>query len=212
MTNLTASHIHTLDYFVPQDCEAGVGLALEDGLGRYLFFLAGTRHHCPPGQLFYAGIGGHREPGESWEACAHREAQEEIGAKIELVSSPETWYVSKDGMVKRVFIQDQPTPLALYEMIHQPDAPKAGELYRIIIYRARLLSFPTDLQHDEVQGVIALTKHQIGSSLRRKPTFSRLLAEGAKVFAGAESVDHETRLYPIGTAKALGLIMDNVWN
>ncbi|MBN1679591.1 MAG: hypothetical protein JW966_04815 [Anaerolineae bacterium] len=37
--------------FAPDDVEAGVGLILQDGDGRYLFILAGTRHHCPPGTL-----------------------------------------------------------------------------------------------------------------------------------------------------------------
>jgi hypothetical protein len=69
--------IGRIEDFAPEDSEAGVGLALEDGEGRYLFFLAGTRHRCPPGELFYAGIGGHRERGqqgawESWPDCAHR--------------------------------------------------------------------------------------------------------------------------------------------
>lgn len=54
---------------VPEGAEAGVGLALQDAAGRYLFFLAGTRHGCPPGERFYAGIGGHREPGEDWATC-----------------------------------------------------------------------------------------------------------------------------------------------
>jgi hypothetical protein len=61
--------------FCPRCAEAGVGLALQDDEERYLFFLAGTRLCCPPGERFYAGIGGHREAGEDWLACAHREAQ-----------------------------------------------------------------------------------------------------------------------------------------
>ncbi|MEJ2354113.1 MAG: hypothetical protein P8Y03_30430 [Anaerolineales bacterium] len=51
----------TLSDFVPEDAESGVGLALQDERGGYLFFLAGRRHHCPAGELFYTGIGGHRE-------------------------------------------------------------------------------------------------------------------------------------------------------
>jgi hypothetical protein len=114
-------------------------------------------------------------------------------------------------LVKLVFVEDRPSPLALYEMIHLPDTPKAGELYRIIIYRARLLTFPTDLQADEVQGVIALTKPQIAHGVKQKPTLSQLLAEGARIIAEIEPIDPEVRLYPVGTAKALGLIMAQAW-
>ena len=56
--------LKTISDFAPEGVEAGVGLALQDAGGRYLFFLAGTRHRCPPGTIFYAGIGGHREAGE----------------------------------------------------------------------------------------------------------------------------------------------------
>jgi ADP-ribose pyrophosphatase YjhB (NUDIX family) len=69
----------TLSDFAPEGAETGGGLALQDQRGGYLFFLAGTRHHCPQGELFYAGIGGHREAGEGWLECAHREANEEVG-------------------------------------------------------------------------------------------------------------------------------------
>jgi hypothetical protein len=62
----TMTEVKTIADFAPDTVESGVGLALQDDEGRYLFFLAGTRHGCPPGELFYAGIGGHREEGEGW--------------------------------------------------------------------------------------------------------------------------------------------------
>ena len=73
---------------IPEGAESGVGLALRDRQGRYLFFLAGTKFDCPPGELFYAGIGGHKEEGETWVECAHREAVEEIGVAVELLPVP----------------------------------------------------------------------------------------------------------------------------
>jgi 8-oxo-dGTP pyrophosphatase MutT (NUDIX family) len=199
--------------FVPSGAEAGVGLALQDDEGRYIFFLAGTRHRCPSGELFYAGIGGHREAGEDWLACAHREAQEEVGTDVEILSAPTTWYVPHDGSVQQLdagmpFIPvDRPRPFAFYEMIHPSGTPRAGELYRIVIYRARLCSLPRDLPPDEVLGVIALTAEQVVRGPERKPTLDELIAEGARIVAGGETLNRQVRLYPLGTAAALAHVL-----
>jgi ADP-ribose pyrophosphatase YjhB (NUDIX family) len=129
----------TLADLVPAGAEAGVGLALQDEAGRYLFFLAGTRHRCPPGERFYAGIGGHREEGETWAACAHREAEEEIGVDVELLPAAATWHLPHGGVAREVEVANWPRPLALYEMVHPAGTPRAGALYRIVIYTSTSL-------------------------------------------------------------------------
>jgi 8-oxo-dGTP pyrophosphatase MutT (NUDIX family) len=204
--------INTIADFAPEGVETGVGLALQEVGGdaqpkRYLFFLAGTGHHCPPGELFYAGIGGHREAGEGWLACAQREAREEIGTQVEIASAPVTWYVSHAGAVRRAEVVDRPRPWALYEMIHPPDTPRAGQLYRIVVYRARLSGSPRDLPRDEVRGVIALTAAQVMDGLERKLTLAELIEGGGAVVAGGEGVSKNVRLYPLGTARALAYIL-----
>jgi hypothetical protein len=88
-------------------------------------------------------------------------------------------------------------------MIHPPGTPRPGELYRIVIFAARLSGIPRDLPPDEVQGVIALTKAQVIQGLERKPSLAELLGEGAQLMAGGEDVDPQVRLYPLGTARAL---------
>jgi len=199
--------IRTIADFAPSGTEAGVGLALRDASERYLFFLAGTRHRCPPGELFYAGIGGHREAGEDWLACAHREAKEEVGIDIDVVPAVVTWYVPQQGPVQRVEVSDQPRPFALYEMVHAPGTPRAGELYRIVIYKAYLHHRPKNLAPDEVQGIIALTARQVVRGLEGKPTLAELLDEGALLVAGGEHIDLQVRLYPLGTARALAHVL-----
>ena len=85
--------------------------------------------------------------------------------------------------------------------------PRGGEVYRIVVYRARLCGPPRNLPPDEVLGVIALTPEQVVQGPDRRPTLAQLLAEGARIVAGAETVDRETRLYPLGTAQALAQIL-----
>jgi 8-oxo-dGTP pyrophosphatase MutT (NUDIX family) len=198
--------------FAPEGTESGVGLALQDNSGRFLFFIAGTRHKvaCPPGELFYAGIGGHREKGEGWLMCAHREANEEIGTDIDIVSSSVTWNVARNGFAEQVELIDKPRPFALYDMVHPAGTPRAGELYHIVIYKAHLKGMPRDLPPDEVQGVIALTVEQVIQSLNNKSELAELLADGASLTAGGEHLDHRLRLYPLGTARALAHILSCV--
>jgi 8-oxo-dGTP pyrophosphatase MutT (NUDIX family) len=193
--------------FCPQGAEAGVGLALKDDEGRYLFFLAGRGLYCPPGERFYAGIGGHREPGEDWLACAHREALEEVGTDVEVLSAPETWYIPQGGSARQVEVTDRPRPLALYEMLHPPGTPRAGEVYRIVVYQGRLCSLPAKLQEDEVLAIISLTREQVMRGPECKPTLAQLLDEGARIVASAGPVDSQNRLYPLGTASALAHVL-----
>ena len=195
---------YILDY-LPQKAEIVVGLAIKKN-SHYLFFIAGERHNCSDGELFYAGIGGHLKEGENLIECGQREADEEIGLIPNIISSVKTQYISKDGSINEMKIKNDIKPFAIYEMIHQDRTPKAGELYHIIIYEAELKETPRKLKRDEVRSIIALTKEQVIKSKIRKPRLGKLKKEGAKIIAGKENVNNEIKLYPIGTAKALAEI------
>jgi hypothetical protein len=104
-------------------------------------------------------------------------------------------------------VSDQPRPLALYEMIHPPGTPRAGEVYRIVVYQAHLRGLPRNLPVDEVLAVIALTRKQVIRGPERKPTLAELVDAGARIVARAEPVDPHVRLYPLGTVRALAHVL-----
>jgi 8-oxo-dGTP pyrophosphatase MutT (NUDIX family) len=73
-----------------------------------------NREHLPlgfkPGWLRVGGVGGGQEPGETIDACAAREAGEELGTDVELLSSPATYLAAADGLAEAIAAAD-PAPL-----------------------------------------------------------------------------------------------------
>ena len=195
-----------LDALMRDDVESGTGLILRDVQGRYLFAVSGTRFACAPGELFYCGIGGHREAGEDWEACAHREAREEIGSAIRLLSWDTTWHVLAGRDPEQVCVQALPTPRAVYEMPPLPGASSSSLQYTLVIFEGELLDPPLP-NRVEVRALLALTPEQVVAGLTRKPSISQLLADGAALVAPAEEMSEDLRCYPVGTAVALGSIL-----
>ncbi len=190
---------------IPAGVELGVGLVLEEG-EHYLFCIAGDRHVCPEGQLFFAGIGGHLEEGENLIECARREAKEEINCEIEILTARETYRVQSDGEIKTIDIDDSPRPLALFDMLYPEGSPQEGKVYYIVIYRAKIKSVIRQVKEDEVRAVISLSRKHVTDCLEAKPSINELISEGADIVIGKDNLDPETRLYPIGTARALALL------
>lgn len=193
-----------LDY-IPLNAEIGVGLALRLRTDEYIFFLPGSRHirDSLVNELFYAGVGGHLEEGETLLECGRREAYEEIGLAIEYESSHYTIYIDSNKKVRTIEVEENIKPLAIFEMIHPKGSPKDGNKYHIVIFNALLDIEPSYFQHDEVSGIIIMNKEQVRKGNRRA-TLQQLLDEGARLIG--THINDDTILYPIGTAEALTYI------
>ena len=75
-----------------------------------------------------------------------------------------------------------------------------------MIFHARLKGIPKDLPKDEIQGVIAMTKKQMLNGLNTSMSLAEIVSEGGQLITGCEDLVRDTRLYPLGTAKALAEI------
>jgi len=60
---------------------------------------------------------------------------------------------------------------------------------------------------DEILAIIALTPEQVIRDPERKPALAELIDEGARIVASTEPLDSQTRLYPLGTARALAYVV-----
>ena len=193
-----------LDDLIPYDSEKGAGLLIKTG-PHYIFQVSGEKHGVPGGEKFFSGIGGHVEAGESFIEAAIREAVEEIGTEVELFNSEKTYYLKHTGQINELSLDEEITPLMIYEMVHPMGTPKAGKLYYIVIFIAELKGDIGELDPREVSAVLGLKKEQIAEYVDKKVSIEKILEQGGVVLRGKISAG--TKLFPLGTAAAFGKVL-----
>ncbi|MFW6311280.1 MAG: NUDIX domain-containing protein [Nanoarchaeota archaeon] len=102
---------------IPEGSDIGVGLDIIKN-NFHIFFLPGEKYILKENEMFYAGIGGHLEEGETLTKCAQREANEEVGVGVKLFSSSKTYYLPDKKEIQEITVTNSLQPLALYEMIY----------------------------------------------------------------------------------------------
>lgn len=110
--------------------------------GRLLLTIAGDNPEIagpPSPRAHVRWIGGGPLAGESFQECALREAEEELGCPVELEHAPETVVELRPSAPERIVLDDRPAPL----LVQRYDD---GEV--LVMYRARPLAdpYPADVE------------------------------------------------------------------
>ena len=191
------------DLIAPQET-TGSSLIVEEK-GNYLFAL--ERDARGASTVYCYGLGGHKREGETWAECAEREAKEELGTRIELLSSKAIYYVNRHDELEEIGVDEEVIPLLLFERPFPAEAswnPRNEEwIYYIVAYRARLCQAPTPL---DVEGLISLSEIQIREGAEGEARLGNLLDVGARLWE-RESIPREAKLIPVGTAWALSRLL-----
>jgi 8-oxo-dGTP pyrophosphatase MutT (NUDIX family) len=174
---------------------AGVILMVD---GRLVLTL--NRDHLPPElestALRVGGIGGGQEPGETIWECAVREAGEEVGCEIELVSASRTYLRDlSNGTMRLTRCRDDIAPL-LFEWATRSDpAPYAPGLPAgPTLYGAMYLARPRgQLQPTDVEGLL-LVSPRGWAHIDRQATLRETLEDDASLVE-REPIPRETRLW-----------------
>lgn len=100
-------------------------------------------------------VGGGQEPGETFAACAVREAREEIGCDVELLHCTETLLERKPAIPERVRFDDRPAPLVVQ---------RYDDGMWLVMYRAEPLSEPAPVDEPTLLWVpVDMLDHLVAS-------------------------------------------------
>jgi 8-oxo-dGTP pyrophosphatase MutT (NUDIX family) len=159
---------------------AGVILMVD---GRFVLTL--NHDHLPAelegAALRIGGVGGGQEPGETIWQCAAREAREEIGCEVRLVSASHTYLRENEGALRRARCRDEIAPL-LFEWgpNKTPDEPYAPGLPTgPLLYGAMFLAQPLGSIHPADVEALLLISPTTWPLIAVQATLRELMADGA---------------------------------
>jgi 8-oxo-dGTP pyrophosphatase MutT (NUDIX family) len=192
----------------PPNADHSTGLILH-WRGQLLFAVLPVDqwHDTAGGRLaYFMGIGGHVEAGESWGEAVRREAQEEAGIAVDLLSPAETWLLRDDGTVQDITAAltwpDAPRPLFVWCAVLLFDAPQ-GEQERHFVNAVFEAAIPDDVEPQpaaEVPALLALSEAQLRQAAVHPISLETLLEGGAQIWTSSP-IPPTILIAPLGTAQ-----------
>jgi 8-oxo-dGTP pyrophosphatase MutT (NUDIX family) len=192
----------------PPGADRSTGLILH-WRDRLLFAVLSAHqwHDTTEGKLaHFVGIGGHLEAGESWGEAVRREAQEEAGVAVDLLSPAETWLLREDDVPQDITAAltwpDAPRPLFVWSAVFRFGPPSNQQVRHFVnaVFEATL---PDDVEPHpsaEVPAILALTEAQLRQTAIHPTPLGTLLDGGARIWA-SQPIPHTTLMAPLGTAQ-----------
>lgn len=165
---------------------------------KYVFAIGNEKFWKKDGSnliITYTAVGGNLERGESFLDSARREAKEEIGVEIELVSSPNTLIFNLDNMKRRIAkSKDRVRPVIVYNK-----TLSSKERLYVYVYLSNPLK-ATPRSYMEVPSLLLLHKYQMIAKEDKK--LEDLLSEGGEIVE-RRSIPRDAILKPFGSAEVL---------
>lgn len=211
--NMDSGQPQELSEIIPDDIFVGTSLILRQG-NRFLYGIRPIQQVESHQILELTGIGGGLEDGDkSLSAGAIREAQEEIGCGVALISCPTTFVVRNQDDVEQVTFEGEEQPAAVvfrnyrtppHQPWHQDNQGQAC----LIVFAAELEGRPWPAM--ELPHLIWLEPEQILETARVDVPLGRLFNTGAELIVGDLGVPPESSWVRLtDSQEALAIALDN---
>lgn len=183
--------VQNLADLLPKDAFIGTSLILRAD-SRFLFGLRPLKRDAAGPILELTGIGGKLEPQDPTTiAGVQREAQEEIGRSVRLLSCPQTLIVRGYDQLEFVRLTGPEQPAAVVFRYHRTPAHNPWHaqnqgLTCLVVYLGELIDEPTPTP--EIPHLLWLPARLILETARRDVALGELLLEGATLVRGPQEL------------------------
>jgi 8-oxo-dGTP pyrophosphatase MutT (NUDIX family) len=197
--------VKRLEEIVPQ-AEVCVVAAIVRYQKFYIFAVPERYVNKKSGELPFHGVGGKRAPGEDWITALQREATEELGAKLDVVSSSRTRFYTTGAELDNVALSDEPRPYCIYKRTREVDPNFAHrEVLWLVGYDSALQI--VNLEHlqpgSEVAALVVLTADWLRKALHEDITYKDISnsKDGSRIILAPNiNFDLMRRAVPAGLA------------